>query len=148
MREGDGTTIVIKDYSGVSGYKLLLQWFNEHNLWNTDRFVLPFICRKSKFYSTRLDFSVRASKSRWDTDIKHYFDQAGLPGYLYTGHSFRPGGTTDMFEERVPYPTVKKVGRWKSEAVLRYYKTTDQGATMAATAFASRRQQYHKSSNL
>jgi hypothetical protein len=40
-----------------------------------------------------------------------------------TGHSFRAGGATDLFNAGVPYQVIQKQGRWKSAAVLVYFKS-------------------------
>ena len=41
----------------------------------------------------------------------------------YSGHSLRAGGATDLFVKRVPYYLIKKMGRWKSDAALLYYRS-------------------------
>ena len=41
----------------------------------------------------------------------------------YPGHSLRVGGATDLFVMRVPYYLIKKMGHWKSDAVMLYYRS-------------------------
>lgn len=134
-RKGESTIITIRDYNGDSAYKALLKWFNNHKLWKQpERYVLPFIKRAYKGKVT-LDFNRKASQSRWNKDIKLYFSRAGLPGELYSGHSFRAGGATDLFSANVPYPQIKKMGRWVSDAALIYFKAADRISVAVALGF-------------
>jgi hypothetical protein len=41
---------------------------------------------------------------------------------LYSGHSCRAGGATDLFVAGLPYYIVKKYGRWRSDAALLYFR--------------------------
>jgi hypothetical protein len=58
-----------------------------------------------------------------------------LDSSLYSGHSFRAGGATDLFTSRVPYNIIKKFGRWKSDAALKYYRDDMDVATTVSYAF-------------
>jgi hypothetical protein len=50
-----------------------------------------------------------------------------------TGHCFRIGGTTELLMVGVHPDAVKKLGRWKSDAFLRYWrKDQDLAERMAA----------------
>lgn len=49
----------------------------------------------------------------------------------YTLHSFRAGGTTDAFTAGVPLAVVKTLGRWRSDAVLVYYRPSTAAAMEA-----------------
>lgn len=137
-RKGEEIKIILKDYKGMSAYKVLKQWYNKYQLWqHPNAYVLPFIMRKRKYNPTSMNFTRPASISRWRKDIKKYFTRAGLPGHLYSGHSFRAGGATDLFTENVPYPHIKKMGRWKSDAALVYFKAPNKVAVSVANAFQS-----------
>nr|GAT51024.1 DNA breaking-rejoining enzyme [Mycena chlorophos] len=48
---------------------------------------------------------------------------AGYP--RHTGHSFRIGGTTELLLRGVPSRIVKAMGRWKSDAFLRYWRALE-----------------------
>ena len=54
----------------------------------------------------------------------------------YAGHSFRAGGATELFNRRVPYPIIKKFGRWKSDSALDYYRDEDETGKAVAKAFS------------
>ena len=54
--------------------------------------------------------------------IKFSVERIGLSGGNFAGHSLRAGGATDLFAAGVPYPVIKKFGRWKSDAALLYYR--------------------------
>jgi hypothetical protein len=53
----------------------------------------------------------------------------------YSGHSFRAGGATDLFTARVPYNIIKKFGRWKSDAAMKYYRDELDISNSVASAF-------------
>ncbi|KAF9224483.1 hypothetical protein BS17DRAFT_641968, partial [Gyrodon lividus] len=48
---------------------------------------------------------------------------AGIPAI--TGHSFRIGGTTELLLTGVPPDIVKALGRWSSDAFLRYWHSLE-----------------------
>jgi hypothetical protein len=52
----------------------------------------------------------------------------GFP--ILTGHSFRIGGTTHLLLSGVPPDVVKTTGRWSSDAFLRYWRSTEQIASI------------------
>ncbi|KII87058.1 hypothetical protein PLICRDRAFT_176861 [Plicaturopsis crispa FD-325 SS-3] len=47
----------------------------------------------------------------------------GFP--ILTGHSFRIGGTTELLIRGVPALVVRAMGRWSSDAFLRYWRSLD-----------------------
>lgn len=54
--------------------------------------------------------------------VKWAASTIGLNPSSYNTHSMRAGGATDLFVARVPYYIIKKMGRWKSDAALIYYR--------------------------
>lgn len=48
----------------------------------------------------------------------------GLDASLYSGHSFRRGGATSLAERGVDHSLIKAMGRWKSDAYMRYIVTS------------------------
>ena len=46
----------------------------------------------------------------------------GLPTQVYTSHSFRIGHASDLASKGLSNETIKKLGRWKSDAVERYIR--------------------------
>lgn len=44
----------------------------------------------------------------------------GLPPHIYTSHSFRIGRATDLASRGVNSDSIKKLGRWKSDAMETY----------------------------
>jgi integrase len=57
--------------------------------------------------------------------IKQAVVSIGLDPQRFSGHSLRSGGATDLFEARVAYHIIKKMGRWKSDAAMRYYRSDE-----------------------
>ena len=77
----------------------------------------------------------RSSKEAFSELIKSGVASIGLDRTLYSGHSCRAGGATDLFAAGVPYYVVKRYGRWKSDAALIYYRCETSIARCAAKAF-------------
>ncbi|KAJ6505708.1 DNA breaking-rejoining enzyme, partial [Mycena vitilis] len=56
-----------------------------------------------------------------------------IAGYPHTtGHSFRIGGTTELLLAGVPPDVVKAMGRWSSDAFLRYWRSLEDLAPLHA----------------
>ena len=55
----------------------------------------------------------------------------------YSGHSLRAGGATDLFVARVPYYIIKKMGRWKSDAAMLYYRDDEDIRDAVTEAFTN-----------
>ncbi|KAJ7260297.1 hypothetical protein C8J57DRAFT_1720225 [Mycena rebaudengoi] len=58
------------------------------------------------------------------------WSQFGFP--RLTGHSFRIGGTTELLIAGVPPDVVKMMGRWSSDAFLRYWRSLHRVAPLHA----------------
>ena len=52
--------------------------------------------------------------------LKLSISQLGLDSQLYSGHSFRIGRTIDLLHVGISVQMIKKIGRWKFNAVYRY----------------------------
>jgi hypothetical protein len=136
-RSGPPEIIVYKDYPGLSAYKVLHNWMTEFHLWNfPNKYVLPRITAKPKSkLEVECNFDQPMSRPRWRRALARFFTKAGYSSNQYSGHSFRAGGATDLFSLGVPYPTIKKMGRWKSDAALQYYREANQVASAVAKSF-------------
>ena len=55
-------------------------------------------------------------------EIKALAESLGLDKRYYSTHSLRAGGATDLFVARVPYFAIKKMGRWKCDSAMHYYR--------------------------
>lgn len=135
-RRGDPIIVRIPDYPGLSAYKALLSWFEEHRLWRHPHLFLIPDLTISTDAPPQAHFQREGLIQGWRGMIKRLFAAAGLPSEQYSGHSFRAGGATDLFSMRVPYPMVKQAGRWRSDAALRYYRNDYGVAEAVAQAFA------------
>ncbi|KAJ3831111.1 hypothetical protein F5878DRAFT_636411 [Lentinula raphanica] len=68
------------------------------------------------------------SKSAFLSACNNIWGTHGIP--RITGHCFRIGGTTHFLLAGVAPDVVKALGRWKSDAFLRYWRNLDQLATI------------------
>jgi hypothetical protein len=48
-----------------------------------------------------------------------------MPTEYYNLHSFRIGRTTDLAQANNPYSTIQKIGRWKSNAFMKYIRPNE-----------------------
>jgi hypothetical protein len=98
----------------------LRQWFNECNLWNVkEASLFPSMSHG------RLNFNKTISGSWIRRKLKREISKLGLDASLFSGHSFRAGGATDMFVLKIPYYIIKKRGKWVSDAAMLYYRDED-----------------------
>ncbi|KAG1775838.1 hypothetical protein EV702DRAFT_1198742 [Suillus placidus] len=61
--------------------------------------------------------------SKFISQCNSIWSAAGIP--IASGHSFRIGGTTELLLSGVPPDVVKALGRWSSDAFLRYWWKLD-----------------------
>ena len=54
--------------------------------------------------------------------FKKFIKAIGLQSQLYNIHSFRIGRSSDLFKLGVSVETIKKIGRWKSNAIFKYLR--------------------------
>lgn len=67
--------------------------------------------------------------------VRDLLAQAGYPAGLYSGHSFRSGGATDLFHAGCRIEAIKFQGRWRSDAFTIYIR--DNGPLRAKEVFAA-----------
>lgn len=116
-RAGNSIEVLLKKRKGICGYNLLLTWMHKQKLWHRPRqHLFPHIDKRRKVVNYHKSITYR----KWLWTIKFYYAKLGLTGY--TGHSYRAGGATDLLANGVSIQDVQKFGRWKSNAVLVYYK--------------------------
>jgi integrase len=119
--------------SPFSAVKLLRLWWDHRGLdKRPDAFVFPSIKRRNVCEEAG---SVTADWVR--KIIKESVASLGLDPARFSGHSLRAGGATDLFVARVPYFLIKKMGRWKSDAAMLYYRSEDDVNAAVQAAFSS-----------
>ena len=138
-KDGSGFKVYIKDFLGPSFYKFIHQWFNINKLWyKNDLYIFPKIIIPTKtFPNLTMDFNQNASRPWFHKQIMNMLSSLNMDSSLYSLHSFRAGGATDLFMVGIPYPKIQKYGRWKSDAALVYYRDEMEIATSVAIAFGS-----------
>ena len=93
--------------------KSLRTLFNRNNLWHKP---------DSLIFASSRNPSKPFSQSWYRHHLKRLCIRVGLNPNLYSGHSGRAGGATDLFNQNVPYTYIKLLGRWKSDIALIYYR--------------------------
>lgn len=68
------------------------------------------------------------TKTDFLTRCNQVWSLKGIP--RMTGHCFRIGGTTHLLTSGVPPDVVKALGRWKSDAFLKYWRNLDSLASI------------------
>ncbi len=132
--------VVALDTDVVCAVSLLRTWFTRLNLWNKRKeTVFPAMrhSRSIKGHST-IDRLHQYSRSRWISMLRSLLTQIGLDASLYSGHGFRAGGATDLFDAGMSLVSVMSFGRWRTaQACLQYYRKGNHLPSEVAKAFAS-----------
>jgi len=130
-KTGEGVWVEIADNnSSITAYKLLVRLFAMRDLLKKPSEMVFCMIRQGRLYPEK-----RSSKDAFGELIKSSVAAIGLDRTLYSGHSCRAGGATDLFAAGVPYYVVKRYGRWTSDAALIYYRCESSIARAASKAF-------------
>ena len=62
------------------------------------------------------------TRQQFTTTLNQCLKYINLPYTQFNTHSFRIGRTTDMATANVPHTTIKRIGRWKSNAFMKYVR--------------------------
>jgi len=104
----------------------LLSWLTQRN--GDQRG--PLFCFKSGAPLTRSTLVIR---------LKRALSAAGIDPTRFAGHSFRIGAATTAAKKGVADSTIKRLGRWKSAAYLRYIKLSPATLATAASSISNTR---------
>jgi hypothetical protein len=127
-RSGPTLEIRFSDCKGPCAVKALRLLFDVRQLWSQPtQLLFPTACRRSK--------SPCLSHAWLRLRIKSAVASLGLNPSIYSCHSLRAGGATDLFAARVPYPIIKKMGRWKSDVCIIYFRDQDEVCHAVAKGF-------------
>jgi hypothetical protein len=109
-----GSYILIRIYrrKGPCAVKALEMLLNDLGIWK---------CPMALIFPSPVNNST-ISGSWYRKHLKILVASIGLDPSLYSGHSGRAGGATDLFNSNVPYCFIKLFGRWKSDVALSYYR--------------------------
>lgn len=128
-RKGGPKEIYYSDYKGISAYTMLRWWCKTYShKYSTYDYLIPKTTEKGK-----IQWNSKESASQWRIRLRIAFDKAGLPGRLYSGHSFRAGGATDLFSASMPTHDIQALGRWKSMAVMIYNRQAPRDVSRKAS---------------
>ena len=72
------------------------------------------------FYVHRDGTPLKATEFR--TILRSTISKIGLEAYLYDTHSLRIGRVTDLFKQGMSVERIKKLGRWRSNAIYKYLR--------------------------
>jgi hypothetical protein len=123
-RAGSGELVTIPRYGERCAVEYMKKWFDAMEFWEeskADSFLFPGRKRGGRSF----EYGATISPSWLRSRIKKVAVYLGLDIADYSGHSLRAGGATDLFVKRVPYYLIKKMGRWKSDAALLYYRSDE-----------------------
>ena len=130
-RRGAGDCVELADNGDpICAFTLLRRVFVVLNLFERPDNIVFCMVRNHKLYPT-----IKASEKSFRLLIKRTVASIGLNPDLYSGHSCRAGGATDLFAAGAPYYVVKKYGRWATDVALIYYRCESSIAQQAAAAF-------------
>ena len=104
------TTAVVP--SSFCPYQLLREYAGERGSFLTD--FEPFFVFRDKSPVTAYHFR---------SCLKSVLKIAGFNAKYYSTHGLRAGQSCDLYNLGLSVETIKKLGRWKSNAVFRYLRT-------------------------
>lgn len=105
----------------------MLRLFETFNFWTNPNAIL---------FPSRVQPNSVLSHSSFRRHLKTLCSLAGLDSSLYSGHSLRAGGATDLFNAGVPYQFIKLFGRWQSDTALIYYRDRVEMVNATAAGFS------------
>lgn len=104
---------------------------------------LKYWCASQRHQPNSKMFDI--SYTEFSRALKRILRMMGLQGLGYTLHSFRHGGATEAFLQKVPFADIMQKGRWASEASCSRYLNAGKGLLLAIPlpSAALRRIQYY-----
>ena len=120
-REGGVLRVTVADYAHPhSMYKLVKSFKERFNLHaHPQAPMFPRIRRGKLYWDKGVTYdSIRLL-------VKTAAARLGMDDSLYSGHSLRAGGATDLFAAGMRYELIKKAGRWKSDTAMLYYRSDE-----------------------
>ena len=96
------------------------RWFDLNQLGEPARASLQLFPRRLS--RTRFLWYQPLSYDALVARVKRAVAMLGLAKEVYSGHSLRAGGATDLFVARTPYYAIKKMGRWITDSTMIYCK--------------------------
>lgn len=140
-KDGPAEPVHIKPYGSISAPHLLQQYFTRLQLSNVkDQAPLfPLIIRNSSSSYTVTWGAKHDKQSHFVPELRRILSAAGFTTTTeFSGHSFRAGGATDLFNGGCSPEFIKRHGRWKSDCFYIYIRTDPvQVATAVASHFAA-----------
>ena len=131
---GPPELVAMQAYGSLSGTALLQAYWAQHQLQEAspEDFLFPLATIRGRTPKGEIP----VSKSRFIDWVRQLLRRIGLPGHEFSGHSFRSGGATDMWNRRMPASFIKLIGRWRSEAYAIYCRDHPaESALSVASAF-------------
>ena len=120
-QQGGAVRVSVADYPHPhSAYKLLKRFYDQFQLHRQPS--APLFPRISR---GRLDWTKGCTYDSIRRLVKTVALTLGLDAQLYSAHSLRAGGATDLFAAGLSYTLIKKAGRWTSDSAMLYYRSDE-----------------------
>lgn len=140
-KDGPAEHVHIIAYGSISAVHLLRQYFTRLELHHAkDHSQLFPLITRNKAGISKVKWAARHDKQdHFIPELRSIFAAAGFPITTeFSGHSFRAGGATDLWDAGCPSEYIKRHGRWKSECFYIYIRTDPVAvATEVASYFAA-----------
>ena len=134
-RSGEGADVYFSQVPGqdLCAVGLLKRWIKRRSIADKGEALLfpAKIAGPAKFNTNKT-----ASLKWLRKTIKAAVQSVGMSSADYSAHSLRAGGATDLFNMKVPFFVIKKMGRWRSNAALVYFRDEDNVGKMVGIAFS------------
>ena len=99
----------------------------QHKLFCPVKYAKKFVSIRPPLKSNKEQFLVFQDNSplrdyHMRNTLRSVIDKLGLNSNLYDVHSFRIGKATDLMREKMDIEEIKRIGRWRSNAVYDYLR--------------------------
>lgn len=141
-KDGPAEHVHIIAYGSISAVHLLQQYFARLDLYQVkaQAQLFPLIIRDRSSLTSMIKWAAHHDKQdHFVPELRSILAAAGFPVTTeFSGHSFRAGGATDLWDAGCPPEYIKRHGRWKSECFYIYIRTDPVNvATEVASYFAA-----------
>jgi hypothetical protein len=115
--------VKLSDYGSTSAVAFLRVYFFEVMGWTESGTDISLPLWPTVTPSGRVTKTRAVTKDEFVTLARRLLTKAGYPAESYSGHSYRSGGATDLWDShRCRALTIKLHGRWKSDAYRLYIR--------------------------
>lgn len=121
-KTGDPEVVRLKAAGAISAVPFLQRYYQHLQLHTVEPSACLFPLIKLSKGAMVVKWKGRFDKPAFVNAFRALLAAAGISPDKYSGHSFRAGGATDLWEAGCPPEVIKRYGRWKSDCFYIYIR--------------------------